>query len=175
MKKYLSLLFLAVFGFSLISCDDDNDGYYDDTDTYSVVYDITDSFAYDSGTDSYVISRTFNSSIPSSDVVLVYRESGTSNGSTIWQQIPRTLYLDEGELDYDFDFSTDDVYIYAGGTIDLASQSSSFNSSYLNDQTFRIVIVPASYGKGGSVDYSDYEKVIKKYGIDDSKVVTLKK
>ena len=171
MKKYVSLFLLSLFSLLLFSCDsNDNDDY----DTYSVVYDVTDNFT--AGT-PYYISRTFNNAIPDSDVVLVYRLSATDNGASVWQLLPRTLYLDEGELDYDFDFTKYDVLIKAGGTIDLDNQSSSFKNAYLNNQTFRIVIVPASYGRsanGSGIDYSDYNSVIKTYGINDKNVKVLK-
>jgi hypothetical protein len=104
-------------------------------------------------------------------VILIYRKSGTtSNNSNVWQSIPRTLYLPQGELDYDFDFSREDFTIYAGGTYDLT-----FTPSYITNQTFRIVIVPGYFSKGSSsIDFSDYNAVIKAYNIDDSKVTVLK-
>jgi hypothetical protein len=43
---------------------------------------------------------------------------------------PRTLFLTEGELDYDFDFS-EDFTIYAGGTYDLSA-----TPQYIDNQTF---------------------------------------
>lgn len=172
MKKYFSLLLIAVMALFVVSCTDEttNNGPYEDNDTYAVMYDITDNFS--NATGDYIISRTFNTPIPASDVVLVYRKSGTDAGNTVWQQIPRTLFLDQGELDYDFDFTRNDVQLYANGTIDLAAQSQEFKNMYLNSQTFRIVIVPAAAGKS-AVDHSDYDAVIRHYGIDDSQVKSL--
>ncbi len=169
MKKYLSLLLIALLGFVAVSCTDRNDE--PDYDTYSITYDITNvGFDYNA-TDGYFISRTFPTALFNTDVVLVYRKSGsTGNGSPVWQQIPRTLYISATqELDYDFDFTMNDVMIYAGGNYDIST-----TPSYLNNQTFRIVQVPASAGKNANVDFSDYESVIKHYNIDDSKTVELK-
>lgn len=169
MKKYFSLLLIAIFGLVVVSCDNRNDE--PDYDTYSVTYDINNAnFAY-SATDGYYISRTFATPLFNSDVVLVYRKSGsTSNGSPVWQQIPRTLYINATqELDYDFDFTSNDVMIYAGGNYDIST-----TPTYLNNQTFRIVQVPASAGKNANVDFSDYNSVIKHYNIDDSKTIELK-
>lgn len=171
MKKYFSLLFAAVLAMFLFSCDNSTTNPVADNDTYSTTYDITDNFKVDNN-GSYVINRTFNTAIPASDVILVYRKSGTDNGNSVWQQIPRTLYLTEGDLDYDFDFTRADVQIYAGGTIDFANQTTAFKNKYLNGQTFRIVVVPSAAGKA-NVDYSDYNAVIKYFGIDDSKVTKL--
>jgi hypothetical protein len=72
-----------------------------------------------------------NSQIFASDVILIYRMSGTIDSNTpIWQLILRTLFLTEGELDYDFDFS-EDFTIYAGGTYDLSA-----TPQYIDNQTF---------------------------------------
>lgn len=121
--------------------------------------------------DGYNIYQTLNPQILPSDVVLIYRMSGLINSTTpIWQQIPRTLFLPEGELDYDFDFSKQDFTIYAGGTYNLA-----LTPSYINNQTFRIVIIPGFFaGKSAqSVNHDDYNEVIKAYGINDKVVKVL--
>jgi hypothetical protein len=94
--------------------------------------------------------------------------SGTINDNTpIWQQIPRTLYLPQGELDYDFDFSKQDFTIYAGGTYDLAT-----TPSYINNETFRIVILPGYFSNkmANNIDFSDYNAVIKAFNINDKNV-----
>jgi len=169
MKKLLTLLMMAAFSFMIISCDTTRDDRIDQ-DTYSVVYDLANvDFIY-SAADGYTISRTMN--IYNSDVLLMYRKTGTtSTGEAVWQQIPKTIYLAGGnELDYDFDFSSKDFVIYANGNYDIST-----TPQYINGQTFRIVIVPASYGtnKNAQVDHSDYNSVIKYYNIDDTKAVKL--
>lgn len=121
--------------------------------------------------DGYTIYQTLNPQINSADGILIYRLSGTIDPTTpTWQLIPRTLYLDQGELDYDYDFSKEDFTIYAGGNYDL-----SLTNSYLQSQTFRIVIIPGYFsGKGKkTVDKTDYNAVIKAYDINDSNVKTL--
>lgn len=116
----------------------------------------------------YSIYEQLTPMIFDSDNVLIYRLSGTIDAQTpIWQLIPRTLYLDEGELDYDYDFSMEDFTIYAGGTFDLA-----LTPEFLQNQTFRIVIIPGFFSKGG-VDLNDYDAVIKYYNLDDSQVKVL--
>ena len=115
----------------------------------------------------YTIYQTLNPQISPADVILIYRLSGTIDPSTpIWQQIPRTLYLPQGELDYDFDFSKEDFTIYAGGTYDL-----SLTPNYITNQTFRLVIIPgyaSNKAAAKNVDYSDYKAVIGAFHIDDS-------
>jgi hypothetical protein len=127
-------------------------------------------FAYNVKT-GYTIYQKLNPQLEPSDVIIIYRLAGTIDASTpIWQQIPRTLYPSQGELDYDFDFSKEDFTIYAGGTYDL-----SLTPEFIKNQTFRIVILAGAFS-GKSVnkpDYSDYNAVIKKYNIDDSNVKKL--
>lgn len=97
--------------------------------------------------------------------------AGTIDANTpIWQQIPRTLYLPQGELDYDFDFSKEDFTIYAGGTYDLAT-----TPSYITNETFRIVIVPGYFSNkmAHKVDLSDYNAVVKAFNIDDKNIKQL--
>lgn len=171
MKKITMIL--AVIGMiTLGSCSsDDNSNDNVDNDTISEVYELRNvNFGFDA-VDGYSIYETLNPQIYPADVILIYRLSGTINSSTpIWQPIPRTLYLPQGELDYDFDFSRQDFTIYAGGTYDL-----SLTPNYLNNQTFRLVIVPGYASNKVNVDYNDYNAVIKAFNIDDSKVKILNK
>ncbi|QOW11357.1 hypothetical protein Q73A0000_13805 [Kaistella flava (ex Peng et al. 2021)] len=172
MKKYFTLMLMAIFSVAALSCDNrNNDVITQDNDTYSVVLDINNvNFSYNAQ-DGYFISRTFTKPLFNTDVVLMYRKTGSAtDGSPVWQSIPRTLYLANGnELDYDFDFTKNDVMIYASGNYDVST-----TPQYLNNQTFRVVLVPASPGgKNANVDYSDYNSVIRYFKIDDSKVKSL--
>lgn len=172
MRKLFTLALVAIFSLAAISCDNRNDEVLvQDNDTYSVVLDINNvNFSYNAQ-DGYHISRSFTKPLVSTDVVLIYRKAGSStDGSPVWQAIPRTLYLSGGnELDYDFDFSKNDIMIYANGNYDIST-----TPTYLNNQTFRVVLVPASAGgKIGTVDYSDYNSVIRYFNIDDSKIKNL--
>lgn len=155
-------MMIAFIGLFMLSCDNRDEIINNpDSDTYSVVIDLNNVNFQNTGS-GYFISRTFQNTLFDSDVVLIYRQDGTtSNGSPVWQLIPRTLYLPQGELDYDFDFSKFDIKIYADGTYDLA-----LTPQYINNQSFRVVIVPASFKT--TVDLNDYDAVIKAYGIDDS-------
>ncbi len=166
MKKYFTILLLAFFAVAVISCNDRDDNYVGDGDTYPVALDIiNENFTIQNG--SYRITKEFTSPLVASDVVLIYRKAGESNGNPVWQAIPRTIYLSEGrEFDYDFDFTRNDIAIYADGNYDIAT-----TPEYLNGQTFRVILVPASTGgKNSAVNYDDYESVIKFYNIDESKI-----
>lgn len=122
----------------------------------------------------YTIYQTLNPQISPSDVILIYRLSGTIDASTpIWQQIPRTLYLTQGELDYDFDFSKEDFTIYAGGTYDLST-----TPNYITNQTFRLVIIPGNASNKAAsknIDYSDFNAVEKAFHLNENEVIILNK
>jgi hypothetical protein len=166
MKK-ITLVLAFIGMITLNSCTVNDNTNNVDQDTISEVFELRNvNFGFDGG-NNYSIYRTLNPQIFSSDVVLIYRMSGLINSSTpIWQLIPRTLYLPQGELDYDFDFSKEDFTIYAGGTYDLT-----LTPNYLTNQTFRIVIIPGYFSKNSKqVDFSDYKATLEAFNIDDSKV-----
>lgn len=166
----LVLAFIGMITLNSCTVNEDN-GNYVDNDTISEVFELRNiNFSFDGG-NSYSIYRTLNPQIYASDVVLIYRMSDLIDSNTpVWQLIPRTLYLQQGELDYDFDFSKEDFTIYAGGTYDL-----SLTPNYLTNQTFRIVIVPGYFSNrmANPVDHSDYNAVIKAYNINDKNVKVL--
>lgn len=168
-KITLLLAFIGMIG--LQSCtvnevvEDDNIDY----DTISEVFEVTRSF---SSSNDYSSLVTFPHSIYSSDMVLVYRLDNVVNGADVWKLLPQTYYFNDGTLDfrYDFNFTMYDAEIYMDG-FDLAGIS----SSYRSNQVFRIVIIPAYFGKGAStIKYDNYDEVIKKYNIDESKIVKIK-
>lgn len=173
MKKIIPFLFVAIFGFLSFSCtDDDNNQQFVDYDTYPVAVDLTNVNFEWVNNSSWQIARTFETPIVETDMLLMYLRVGTTNNNApIWQQIPITMYLNNGEeIDYNFDFSRYDFVIYAGGTVDLDTPE---YINYITNKTFRVLIVPADYGKTGNLDYSDYESVVKFYNIDDSNPISL--
>ncbi len=160
MKRIITLFaIVGMIAFSGCTTTDDLD-----SDTIAEVFELKNiNFDYN-GIDGYTIYRTLNPQIFPSDVILIYRLTGTIDASTpIWQQIPRTLYTSQGELDYDFDFSKEDFTIYAGGNYNLA-----LTPQFLNNQTFRIVIVPASFSK--TLDTNNYISVMKALNLKENQV-----
>lgn len=162
MKKFFSIMLLAVFAFVAFSCNDRNDDV--DNDTFPVMTDITGSFT---AANNYTLDQGIN--IAATDVVLVYRNRNAGNGgTTAWQLIPKTEFLSEGrELDYNFLFDSKNIEIYTEANFSQATFSGAEANTYLNNQRFRIVLVPASQAKNTSVDYSDYDAVLRHYQIAD--------
>lgn len=167
-------LLLAIVGITTFtSCDNDPgpQGPQGPAGPESEVFELQNVSFQLNQNNEYTIFQNLNPVIFDSDNILIYRMSGTINPQTpIWQLIPRTLFLNEGELDYDFDFSAVDFTIYAGGTYNLAT-----TPQFINNQTFRIVIIPGYFSKGSNVDLNDYNAVIKYFNIDDSNVTVLNK
>ena len=163
MKKIITLL--AVIGmFSFQSCTTNTDN-----DTISEVFELNNFNFYNDPNDvpdqGYTIYQKLTPKIYASDVVLIYRLSDAIDSNTpVWQLIPRTIYLaNNRELDYDFDFSQEDFTIYVRGNYDL-----SLTPQYLNDETFRIVIVPGSFS--ASIDKNNYPAVMAALKINENQV-----
>lgn len=171
MSKKLPIILAFIGMIGLTGCTAEEDDV--DNDTIAEAFELRNIDFVENNPQNYSIYRTFNPQIFASDVILIYRLVGTIDSSTpIWQQIPRTEYLSEGELDYDFDFSKEDFTIYARATYDVLG----LTPTYVRNETFRIVIVPAylSNRRSNKIDYSDYNAVIKAYNIDDSKIKIMK-
>jgi hypothetical protein len=112
----------------------------------------------------------YQHSIFSSEMVLVYRLSDVFQGEDVWKLLPETYYFNDGTLDYRFDynFTRFDAEVYLEG-YDLGGL---YCSVRLN-QVFRVVVIPAAFGKNSTADYSDYNKVVKAYNIDESKIIKI--
>jgi hypothetical protein len=172
MKKFLPILLLAFVGLFLFSCDDNND-VVADGDTYPKMRDVTGSFT--SG-NTYAFTQGIN--IASTDVVLIYKNVGNA-----WQAIPKMVYLpDAPSMPTNREFQYN--YVFDSQNVQIRIDDQNFNlstglngteaNSYLNNQTFRIVLVPASSSKNAAVDLKDYNSVVKYYNLDESKVVKTK-
>ncbi|MEK8180078.1 hypothetical protein WMW71_06955 [Flavobacterium buctense] len=167
MKKFT--LILALIGMiTLQSCtvnNDDRDGI--DNDTIAEVFEYTNvNFL----PNDYTVVLEYPHSIFTSDMVLVYRLSGSFQGEDIWKPLPETYYFGDGTLDlrYDFDFTRFDAQVYMEG-FDLAGVS----SSYRLNQILRVVVIPASFGKNSTVNLNDYNAVVSAFNIDESKIIKM--
>lgn len=173
MKKYLTIsaLFLFALG-TVVSCTTDRE-IVQEVPTpvdYPQVYDLK-GINFTNANNSY--RQSFTKPMLDQDFVLIFRKEGSlNNGKPIWGAIPKTIYLaNNQEVNYDFDYSVNDFTIYVESTYDIVT-----TPEYSQNQTFRVVLVPAEFGKGANTDLSkmSYDEVIQRYKIDDSKVVGLK-
>jgi len=173
MKKIIPILMLAFVSMFIYSCDNDDEVIQvPDEDTYSVAYDITPTFTK-TNTNLYQFDDAFVTPLVESDVVLIYLQTGlTTNNSPIWRLLPYTFFVNNAnndEVDYSFDFNKFGIRINVNSTPTLNLDN---NSNYYTNKRFRVVVVPAKTGKNASVDYNDYNSVIKFYNIDESKIKT---
>lgn len=153
MKKIITLL--AVIGmFSFQSCTTTNDANFDDNDTISTVFENKIPYNFTSGND-YIVRFNFPTTIYDSDMVLVYRLSGTVNARDLWEFLPETYYFENGSRDfsYNFNFTNSFVDIYLSG-----NELNSVPSENRLNQIFRIVVVPANLVQ--AVDKNNFEAVM---------------
>lgn len=169
MKKYILLSAVSLLSLGAISsCSNSttDPGGYTDNDTYPQMKDITASF---SSANSYAIYQSIT--IPSTDVVLVYRNvnSNTSGTTPVWQLLPKTEYLNNNrELDYNFVFNTQQVQVTTSANFEQNTMTTAEKNTYLNNQTFRIVLVPASSAKSAQVNFKDYNSVVRFYNLKET-------
>jgi hypothetical protein len=134
---------------------------------YSVeaeVFEVTRSFGINNNFSSLI---ALNPPILESDVVLVYLLWDVDGGTPIWRLMPQTVQLNEGDLQYNFDFTRFDVNLF------LSSADfplTILGSQWTQNQTFRIVLIPGYFGSS-RIDYSDYNEVMNMLGKSEADVV----
>jgi hypothetical protein len=165
MKKIITLLaVIGMFGFQGCTGPEGPPGIPGEDGLIAEVFELKNVNFVFTAADGYSIYQKLTPKILDSDQILIYRLAGTIDSNTpIWQPIPRTLFLSQGELDYDFDFSKEDFTIFAGGTYNL-----SLTPQYLNNQTFRIVIIPGYFST--LIDKNNYNAVVGALNINESQV-----
>ena len=114
---------------------------------------------------AYTIKYVFPNAIYSSDMVLVYRLTGTSNGNDLWEFLPETHYFADGtrNFSYNFDFTRNDVQIYLEG-----NNLQTLDASFRLNQIFRIVVVPADFAS--TLKTTNYPAVIAALKINENQV-----
>lgn len=124
-------------------------------------------------TNEYLLYFQFPNSIEvyESDIVLVYILWETVTGSDnkpldVWRLLPQTVILDEGILQYNYDYTREDVQVFLGGTLDFAT----LLPAEWENQVFRIVVMPADFAIDLSLDVTNYNMVMKSLDLGSSKV-----
>lgn len=98
------------------------------------------------------------------DVTLVYILWDQNNGTDIWRLLPQIVEFNEGQLQYNFDFTQNDVSIFLDGTINFDI----LGDEWTQNQVFRVVVIPADNIDG--LDINNMEAVMKAGRIVDSMV-----
>jgi hypothetical protein len=165
MKKII-LLFAIIGMIAMQSCTVNETSRQPDNDTISEVFEVTRDF---STANSFSTLVSFRTSIYSSDMVLVYHLYDVVNGTDVWRLMPQTYYFTNGdELDYNFDFTRNDVNIFLDANFPLTTLS----SAWTQNQTFRVVIIPGFFSNkvSSQVDFLDYNAVIKTLKIKEAAI-----
>jgi len=174
MKKLIPFFLIAFFAtFTLTSCNNDDNNNYVDNDTVAVVYDIKNTNFTINNNGDLTVSGTFQNPIYGSDMILIYRQEGSVNGNPIWGLIPKVYRTPNGgAVEYTNDFTREDFQIY----LDLYTDQTEDVSNFTNNQSFRVLIVPAILGRNAvsPVDFSDYQSTINYYNLNNAKVINLK-
>lgn len=102
-----------------------------------------------------------------SDVALVYflwelEEDGTE----VWRALPSTLYLNEGVLAYNFDFTKFDVSVFLDGTVNF----NELGAIHTDNWIARVVVVPGQFTGRSGVDYKSYDAVKEHFNLSESKL-----
>ncbi|PIF06070.1 MAG: hypothetical protein CSA36_03470 [Draconibacterium sp.] len=115
---------------------------------------------------NYAFSFDFpsNFEIYNTDMVLVYILWEQANGSDVWRLLPQTVvlktinnsYSETDVLQYNFDYTVNDVRIFLEGTMDM----NTLLPAETDNQVFRIVVLPADFLAKKSVDINDLNKLI---------------
>ncbi len=137
------------------------------------VIDIEGSFAPEN---DYAIFYEFPQTIEvfETDIVLVYllwEQTEDSNGEAIdiWRLMPQTRILDEGLLQYNYDYTFLDVNIFLESNFNLAS----LQPGDTDNQVFRIAVLPADLTQG-KLDTSNMYSVLGRLGITEDKIEKFK-
>jgi len=178
MKRILSLIVLTSIFF--VSCSSDGDRGpqgpqgppgEDGLDGLGYTYERTIDFEYFSDANLYSqlieIPDNVATFEPESDAVLVYRLEllDADDGGTIdsWSLIPQNFFIGDGTIQYVYNHTVTDVEVIIDGNFDLSTLSSDF----VDNQTFRIVVLPsATFDANADVDFSNFGEVQKRFNLD---------
>ncbi|MCP9200742.1 collagen-like protein [Gramella sp. GC03-9] len=166
MKKLLSLF--AVFSLFLVACEGDQgppgppgqDGVNVVGQTFEITFDFDENY-------SEFVSIPESVEVLDSDVILVYLLEDVVDGSDVWSLLPQTFYLEDGEVQYNYNHTSFDVNIYLHGTVDL----NSLGSAFTDNQTFRMVVVPSDFALDSNIDVNSYQAVKAALNLDEKKIV----
>lgn len=109
------------------------------------------------------------------DVVLVYLlwdQTEDNNGEPvdIWRLMPQTRILDQGLLQYNYDYTFFDVSMFLEADFDLGTLPSGDTDA----QIFRIAILPAELAAGSRMDKSNVANVMQILGVAEKDIPRLK-
>ncbi|WP_430971747.1 hypothetical protein [Sunxiuqinia rutila] len=103
------------------------------------------------------------------DIVMVYIlwdqvESSTGEWLDVWRALPQTVVVNEGVIQYNFDYTVGDVQIFIEETVgELLPEET-------DNQVFRIAVLPADFWSTKSVDINNLDAVMKTMNVSEKTV-----
>lgn len=132
---------------------------------------------------SYTLTLFFddiNLEVLESDAVLVYMKVGDgqddANGVPIeiFRALPQTYFQGDKTVQYNFDFTFEDVFIFLDGInsdgteLDFAELDEEFRL----DQKFRVIVLPADFVQNRQqLDLNNMKSVMKEFNIKETDVI----
>ncbi len=188
MKK-ISTLILCAF-FALASCTSDSvqgppgpqgpEGPSGVGGFIGTAIDVTGDFTAEN---SYTLSLIFDEvdlEVFESDAVLVYVKVGNGGNDAngvpieIFRALPQTYLQENKTIQYNFDFTFEDVFIFLDGInsngtlLDFAALDSEFRL----DQKFRVIVLPAAFAQNREqLDLTNMKAVMKELNITEANVI----
>jgi hypothetical protein len=160
MKK-LSILF-AFIAFSLTSCSSDEPGPPGPPGEPGVnvvgqtfEFEDVDFTYYDDNFYAAIIEIPEEIEVLESDAILVYRRE-VIDGTETWSMIPQNYFLEEGIIQYVFNYTPNDIELLIDGNFDLAT----LDGAFTQNQFFRFIVVPSDFAVDTGVDVSNFEAVM---------------
>lgn len=102
-----------------------------------------------------------------SDIAIVYLlwDVQEINGQSvdIWRPLPQQILFTDGTLQYNFDFSKNDVRLFLDANFSLDELTAIDTDGWVA----RVVVVPGSFWGSGRVDINDYYQVKSMLGLPD--------
>lgn len=124
------------------------------------VFEVTAQF--NAGND-YTAAYNLTPSLYDSDVLMIYIKWDEYEGEPVWRALPAVHFLNQGIIQYYFDYTKHDFIIRLGGDVNPAT----LGSAYLDNQVFRCVIIPGTFLENID-DVNDYKEVVDVLKISDT-------
>ncbi len=167
MKKILLLLVVAT---GLVACSGE-DG-IDGVNIVGQAFDTTVTFT----APDYRVRVPYPNSIEvfPGDVTLAYIRFADATGNNgnqvgVYRLLPQVLYTDFGEFQYNYDFTDGDIDLFLDAP-DLNTLDN-LTTADVNNQRFRIVILPANVINGSNLDVTNYEAVMDAANLNNGRVL----
>jgi hypothetical protein len=172
MKNILLLLVIAA-GFSACEGDQGPPG-FDGVNIVAQSFETTVTFTAPDY--SVLVPYPNNIEVFPNDMTLVFilfDEVDGNNGGLVdvWRLLPQTLYTDFGEFQYNYDFTNGDATLFLDGP--ASTNFDNLTTADLNNQTFRIVILPAELVATSVIDVTNYEAVMKLANLNQSDIIEI--